>query len=99
MNFKHPLFFTGIIILIIEISLLIIMPASNAQEVLNEVNATQDFVPYMMFALSGSFLSAVLFLLSGIVFILKASIKENLPTSTTLVLGFLVPVVMYYGFY
>lgn len=99
MNFKHPLFFVGIILLIIEISLLIIMPASNAQEVLNEVNATQDFVPYMMFALTGSFLSAVLFLFSGIVFILKASIRENIPASTALVLAFLVPVVMYYGFY
>lgn len=99
MNFKHPLFFTGILLLIIEIALLIIMPASNAHEVLNEVNATQDFVPYMMFALTGSFLSAVLFLISGIVFILKAKIRENLPASTALVLAFLVPVVMYYGFY
>ena len=96
MNFKHPLFYTGIILLIFEIVCLILMPSANASETLNQVHATQDYVPFMFFALTGSFIAAFLFLFGGIVFILKASLKENIPSFAALLLAFLTPVLVYF---
>lgn len=96
MNFKHPLFYTGIFLLLFEIICLILMPKANSSETLNQVNAAQDYVPFMFFALTGSFIAAFLFLFGGIVFILKASLKENIPAFAALLLAFLTPMLVYY---
>lgn len=96
MNFKHPLFITGIIFIIIEFSCIILMPSVSGTEILNEENVAQSYIPYMIAMLSGSFLSALLLLVGGVLFILKSTIKKNLPAIIALVLSFVLPMVYYY---
>jgi len=95
MNFKHNLFYLAITILLFEITCFILMPSVDAGYILNEEVQKGNYVPYMFAALTAGFISATIFLVSFIVFILKASIKENIPSSALLAIAFLFPVAVY----
>ena len=96
MNFKHPLFIIGILLLILELITLVKMPIEDTYA-LNEGTDPMDlsYVPYMVVALTSSFFGAVTILIAGIVFILKSSVKKNLHALITMLIVFIIPIIAY----
>lgn len=94
---KHALLIVGVVLLIVEISLITLMPSLPSPEDISTepVLIDLEYVPYMMTALTCSFIAFFTLLISGIFIVLKSQIREKAWEMIVLFVAFIVPILAY----